>query len=64
MKCDRCREQLPVADGIEYFGQTLCLDCAMRGSDPWPEQSTTVTDANFDDRKFSASSLSTIGCGK
>ena len=31
MKCDRCGEQLPVADGIDHYGQTLCLDCAMRG---------------------------------
>jgi len=34
MKCDRCGEQLPVADGIDYYGQTLCLDCAMRGCNP------------------------------
>jgi hypothetical protein len=40
MKCDRCGEQLPVADGIDHFGQTLCLDCAMRGHNPEPVQHT------------------------
>ena len=31
MKCDRCREQLPVGDGIDQNGQTLCLECCMLG---------------------------------
>ena len=32
MKCDRCREQLPVGDGIDYQGQTLCLECCLQGA--------------------------------
>jgi hypothetical protein len=65
MKCDRCREQLPVVDGIEHFGQTLCLDCAMRGCNPGPEQSNQVSeDASFDDIKFLPASLSITGGGK
>ena len=32
MKCDRCREQLPVGDGIDYQGQTLCLECYLQGA--------------------------------
>ena len=32
MKCDRCREQLPVGDGIDHYGQTLCLACYMQGA--------------------------------
>ena len=31
MKCDRCREQLPVGDGIDQNGQTYCLECCMLG---------------------------------
>ena len=31
MKCDRCQEQLPVGDGIDQNGQTLCLECCMLG---------------------------------
>ena len=34
MKCDRCREQLPVGDGIDQNGQTLCLACCMLGHQP------------------------------
>ena len=34
MKCDRCREQLPVGDGIDQNGQTLCLECCMLGQLP------------------------------
>jgi hypothetical protein len=32
MKCDRCREQLPVGDGIDHQGQTLCLVCYLQGA--------------------------------
>jgi hypothetical protein len=32
MKCDRCREQLPVGDGIDHHGQILCLACYMQGA--------------------------------
>jgi hypothetical protein len=34
MKCDRCREQLPVGDGVDQNGQTLCLECRMLGQPP------------------------------
>jgi len=34
MKCDRCREQLPVGDGVDQNGQTLCLECCMLGQLP------------------------------
>ena len=65
MKCDRCNEQLPVADGIEHFGQTLCLDCALRGCNPWPEKRTQgLEDVGFGDQKLLTSSLSTTGGGK
>lgn len=43
MKCDRCREQLPVVDGIDHNGQTLCLECAMRGSEPCLAQRTELS---------------------
>jgi hypothetical protein len=32
MNCDRCREQLPVGDGIDHRGQTLCLACYLQGA--------------------------------
>ena len=32
MKCDHCREQLPVGDGIDHQGQTLCLTCYLQGA--------------------------------
>jgi len=32
MRCDRCQEQLPVGDGIDRNGQTLCLACCMQGT--------------------------------
>ena len=31
MKCDRCGEQIPIGDEIDHRGQTLCLECALRG---------------------------------
>ena len=32
MNCDRCREQLPVGDGIDHQGQNLCLACYLQGA--------------------------------
>jgi hypothetical protein len=32
MNCDCCREQLPVGDGIDHQGQTLCLACYIQGA--------------------------------
>lgn len=58
MKCDRCREQLPAVDGIDQDGQTLCLECAMRGfsavraCDPWVVQHAELSqDAKIRARK-------------
>ena len=33
MNCDRCREQLPVGDGIDHQGQNLCLECYLQGAE-------------------------------
>ena len=58
MKCDRCGEQLPIVDGIDRDGQTLCLECAMRGfspvraCDPWVVHRAELTqDANIHNEK-------------
>ena len=32
MNCDRCREQLPIGDGIDHQGQNLCLACYLQGA--------------------------------
>ena len=40
MNCDRCREQLPVGDGIDHQGQNLCLECYLRGA-------ATITESEY-----------------
>lgn len=45
MKCDRCGEQIPVGEEMDYFGRTLCEECYMqalspaRACDPWAVRS-------------------------
>ncbi len=68
MKCDRCREQLPAVDGIDQDGQTLCLECAMRGfsavraCDPWVVQRAELS--QFVIKKVVMKSHNTTGCVK
>jgi hypothetical protein len=45
MKCDRCGEEIPAEDEMDYGGQTLCEECYMqalspaRACDPWAVRS-------------------------
>jgi hypothetical protein len=48
MKCDRCGEEIPLEEDMEYHGQTLCEVCYMRAlspvraCDPWAVRSAQV----------------------
>ncbi|MBN2550215.1 MAG: hypothetical protein JXB15_13715 [Anaerolineales bacterium] len=45
MKCDRCGEQIPAGDEMDYYGEILCDECYMRAlsparaCDPWAVRS-------------------------
>ncbi|MFN2145144.1 MAG: hypothetical protein ACK2T7_07305 [Anaerolineales bacterium] len=45
MKCDRCGEQIPLDEEIDYYSETLCEECYMRAlspskaCDPWAVRS-------------------------
>ena len=48
MKCDRCGEEIPPEEDMDYHGQTLCEVCYMRAlspvraCDPWAVRSAQV----------------------
>ena len=48
MKCDRCGDEIPAEEEMEYHGQTLCEVCYMRAlspvkaCDPWAVRSAQV----------------------
>ena len=45
MECDRCGEEIPAGEEMEYCGQMLCEDCSMQAlslasaCDPWAVRS-------------------------
>jgi hypothetical protein len=56
MICDRCGEDIPAGEEMEYYGQTLCEDCYMQAlspaiaCDPWAvhsAQSLSQLDAGY-----------------
>ena len=45
MVCDRCGDEIPTGDEMDYYGQSLCEDCYIKalspaqGCDPWAVRS-------------------------
>jgi len=71
MKCDRCGEPIPAGDEMDYGGQVLCEECAMRAlsparaCDPWAVRSAQTLirlDENYSDlSQLQAAILRAIG---
>ena len=57
MKCDRCGEQIPAGEEMDYFGRVLCEECYMqalspsRACDPWAVRSAQTL-SNMDEGEY------------
>ncbi|MFL7893841.1 MAG: hypothetical protein ACK2UM_19795 [Anaerolineales bacterium] len=55
MKCERCAEEIPTGEEMEYYGETLCEECYMRvlnparACDPWAVRSAQTLSQLDDD---------------